>query len=76
MSSIVALSKADAGSAKELAAEKAKLKRASKKEPLVLSAHTGKGVKEVLRALFKLVEAKNERGLSKKTREGARAWRP
>ncbi len=74
---IVALSKADAVSAKDLAAQKAKLKRASKKEPLVLSAHTGKGVKEVLRALFKLVEAKNERALpKKKSKEGARAWRP
>jgi GTP-binding protein len=73
---IVALSKADAVSAKGLAAQKAQLKRASKKEPLVLSAHTGKGVKEVLRALFKLVETKNERVLSKKSKEGARAWRP
>lgn len=74
---IVALSKADAVSAKDLAAQKARLKRASKKEPLVLSAHTGKGVKEVLRALFKLVETKKERVLSKKkTKEGARAWRP
>jgi GTP-binding protein len=73
---IVALSKADAVSAKDLAAQKAKLKRASKKEPLVLSAHTGKGVKEVLRALFKLVEAKNERVLSNKSKEGTRAWRP
>jgi GTP-binding protein len=73
---IVALSKADAVSAKDLAAQKAKLKRASKKEPLILSAHTGKGVKEVLRALFKLVETKKERVLSKKSKEGARAWRP
>ena len=74
---IVALSKADAVSAKDLAAQKAKLKRASKRDPLILSAHTGKGVKEVLRALFKLVEAKNERVLSKKkSKEGARAWRP
>jgi GTP-binding protein len=73
---IVALSKADAVSAKGLAAQKAQLKRASKKEPLVLSAHTGKGVKEVLRALFKLVETKKERVLSKKSKEGARAWRP
>src|SRR5690349_20447802 len=74
---IVALSKADAVSAKDLAAQKAKLKRASKKDPLILSAHTGKGVKEVLRALFKLVETKKERVLSKKkSKEGTRAWRP
>jgi GTP-binding protein len=74
---IVALSKADAVSAKDLAAQKAKLKRASKRDPLILSAQTGKGVKEVLRALFKLVEAKNKRVLSKKkSKEGARAWRP
>jgi len=74
---IVALSKADAVSAKDLAAQKAKLKRASKRDPLILSAQTGKGVKEVLRALFKLVEAKNKRVLSKKkSKEGTRAWRP
>jgi GTP-binding protein len=73
---IVALSKADAVSAKDLAAQKAKLKRACRKEPFVISAHTGKGVKEVLRALIKLIEARSERGTSRKSKEGARAWRP
>src|SRR5580704_7256483 len=53
---IVALSKADAVTPAMLKAQKAKLKRACRKEPFVISAHSGKGVKEVLRALYALVE--------------------
>ena len=37
-------------------AQKRKLKRACRKEPFVISAHSGKGVKEVLRALYALIE--------------------
>jgi GTP-binding protein len=74
---IVALSKADAVSPKDLAAQKARLERAAKKEPFVLSAHSGKGVKEVLRALLKLVRERDERAAkSGKAKEEARAWRP
>jgi GTP-binding protein len=52
---IIALSKADALTPKALAEQKAKLKRASKREPLVLSAHSGEGVEKALRALLKLI---------------------
>jgi hypothetical protein len=38
----------------------------------VLSAHSGKGVKEVLRALYALVEKRRD----KRVEEGARPWRP
>jgi len=70
---VVALSKADAVTPSVLKAQKGKLKRACRKEPLVLSAHTGKGVKEVLRALYALIEKRR----SKEAREeGARPWRP
>ena len=70
---IVALSKADAATPAMLKAQKAKLKRASRKEPFVLSAHSGKGVKEVLRALYSEIEKR--RGKTVKV-EGARPWRP
>jgi GTPase len=48
---IVALNKADALSPEDLKQQVARLKRAAKKTPLVLSAATGKGVTEALRAL-------------------------
>jgi GTP-binding protein len=70
---IVALSKVDAMTPKALAAQKAKLKRACRKEPFVVSAHTGKGVKEVLRALYAFVEKRNAKV---EKPEGARSWRP
>ncbi|HWK87388.1 MAG TPA: GTPase ObgE [Xanthobacteraceae bacterium] len=74
---IVALSKADAVSPKDLAMQKARLKRAARKEPFILSAHSGKGVKEVLRALVKLIGERDLReAKAKKSKTGARAWRP
>jgi GTP-binding protein len=48
---IVALNKADALSPEDLKQQLARLKRAAKKTPLVLSAATGAGVTEALRAL-------------------------
>jgi GTP-binding protein len=53
---IVALSKADAQSADDIKRQVALLKRAAKKTPLVVSAVSGAGVPEVLRALFKVIE--------------------
>jgi GTPase len=53
---IVALSKADALTPEAIKAQTAKLKKAAKKTPLVLSAASGQGVAEVLRALFKVIE--------------------
>ena len=52
---IVALNKADALSAEAIKEQVARLKRASKKTPLVLSAVSGDGVNDVLRALFKVI---------------------
>jgi GTPase len=54
---IVALSKADAVAPKELAAKRAKLKRASKGDVLTLSAVSGSGVPEAMAALFSTIAA-------------------
>jgi GTPase len=53
---IVALSKADALTPDEVKTQSAKLKQAAKKTPLVLSAHSGQGVPEALRALVKVID--------------------
>jgi GTPase len=53
---IVALNKADALSADDIKQQTALLKRAAKKTPLVMSAVSGEGVPEVLRALMKIIE--------------------
>jgi GTP-binding protein len=53
---IVALNKADALTAEELREQTARLKRAAKKTPLVVSAATGAGVPEVVRALRKAID--------------------
>src|SRR5207253_730492 len=49
---IVALNKADAMTPEEIKRQTARLKRAAKRTPLVVSAATGAGVPEVLRALI------------------------
>ena len=54
---IVALSKADALDEATLKEQAARLKRAAKKTPLVLSSASGQGVEEALRALLKVVDA-------------------
>jgi len=69
---LVALSKSDALTKKALAEKKAKLKRAIKREPLVLSAHSGQGVKAALRALLALVEKRRRKETPKETRP----WQP
>src|SRR5271155_867225 len=53
---IVALNKADALSADEIKQQTARLKRAAKKNPLVVSAVSGEGVADVLRALLKVIQ--------------------
>jgi len=53
---IVALSKADAMSADDIKQQVARLKRAAKKQPLVVSAVSGEGLKEILRRLLKIIE--------------------
>ena len=71
---IVALSKADALSADEIKQQVARLKRAAKKTPLVVSAVSGDGVAEVLRALLKVIEKAQHGGVE--TSAADAAWHP
>lgn len=57
---IVALSKADAMTKEAIKAQTAKLKKACRKTPMVLSAQSGEGVQDVLRALLKIVDEARE----------------
>jgi len=54
---VVALNKADALTPEALKEQVARLKRAAGRAPLVVSAATGAGVPEVLRALIKVIDA-------------------
>ena len=71
---IVALNKADAMSADEIKQQVTRLKRAAKQAPLVISAATGEGVADVLRALSKVIEA-NRRSAAPASAADA-AWVP
>ncbi len=66
---IVALSKADALTPEAIKAQTAKLKKACKKTPLVLSSASGQGVQDVLRALFKVIGEANAAAAPVKTKE-------
>ena len=68
---IVALNKADALTPEQLKQQLARLKRASKKTPLVLSAATRAGVTEVLRALYAEIGKANAVNAAP-----AEAWHP
>ena len=57
---IVALSKADAMTKEAIKAQTAKLKKACRKTPMVLSAQSGEGVQDVLRALLKIIDKAQE----------------
>ena len=73
---IVALSKADALTPEVLKEQLARLKRAAKQTPIVLSSASGQGVDEALRALFAVVEearAAEDRANAPAQEEG---WRP
>jgi GTP-binding protein len=70
---IVALNKADALTAGEIKQQTGRLKRAAKKDVFVISAASGKGVREVLRALMAVIE--DARGKSEPKAEHA-AWQP
>jgi GTPase len=74
---IVALNKADAMSAAEIKQQVARLQRAAKKPPFVVSAVSGEGVRDVLRALFKVVEEAKKGGASGLVHDPKRAaWQP
>ncbi len=71
---IVALSKADAVDAKELATRARAVAKISGSKPLILSAVTGKGVKDALRRLVKeIVRARRPKKEPKRAEAG---WRP
>ena len=71
---IVALNKADALTADEIKQQTARLKRAAKKTPLVVSAVSGEGVPEVLRALLKVILEVRTADVEEPAAETA--WRP
>jgi GTPase len=72
---IVALNKIDAVAPDELKKQRDRLKRAAKKTPLLVSAATGEGVQDALKAL---VEVIGEAPVSLKAKGGAQAepWSP
>jgi GTP-binding protein len=70
---VLALNKADALTPDELKQQAARLKRAAGKAPLIVSAATGAGVPEVLRALMAVIAA--ERGADANEAAAAQ-WQP
>ncbi len=71
---IVALSKADALTPEAIKKQTAKLKKACKKTPVVLSSASGQGVTDVLRALWKFIDqARTDADTSDAKEE---AWQP
>jgi GTPase len=70
---IVALNKADALAPEQLKAQLARLKRAAKKTPLVISGVTGRGVPEALRAVLAVIDDVHA---AEGQQESAPAWRP
>ena len=71
---IVALNKADALTPRELKQRLAQLERAAGKRPLVLSAVTGAGVTEVLRALRAVITGSHYAAADKE--KAAAPWQP
>jgi GTP-binding protein len=71
---IVALNKADAMSAADIKQQVALLKRAAKQAPLVVSAVSGDGVTEVLRALLRVIDKARRAAAAPSTADAA--WHP
>ena len=71
---IVALNKADALGAAAIKEQAARIKRAARKPPLVISAVSGQGVPEVLRALIAVIEKARDAAVEK--RAASAAWNP
>jgi GTP-binding protein len=70
---IIALNKADALTPEQLKEQAARLKRAAKKTPLVISGVSRQGVPEALRALRQVIDAEQA---ASEPAEPAREWRP
>src|SRR6476619_3493107 len=66
---IVALSKSDALTKDAIKTQAGKLKKACKKTPLVLSAQSGDGVQEALRALLKIIDTTRDAADRSKAKE-------
>lgn len=73
---IVALSKADALSPELLKEQVARLKRAAKRAPIILSSASGQGVDEALRALFAVVEEARREEAKADAPALEEGWRP
>jgi len=71
---IVAINKADALSAEDIARQVKALRRIAKSQPLVISAVSGEGVADVLRALFTVVDAARRGSGAADT--AVAAWQP
>jgi GTPase len=72
---IVALSKADAMTPERIEEQLASLKKAARRTPLVLSAHSHQGVNEALRALLDIInEARKKAG--EEPDKTVTAWQP
>src|SRR6187397_1997711 len=72
---IVALTKTDALTPEVIKQQAARLKRASKKTPLLLSAHSGQGVAEAKRALLAIIDDSGGTTAARRRAE-APAWQP
>jgi GTP-binding protein len=72
---IVALSKIDAMTSDDIKQQAARLKRASKKTPLLLSAHSREGVPKTLRALLEVIDKAGGSSMAR-SRDAAPAWQP
>jgi GTP-binding protein len=72
---IVALTKVDSMTPEAINVQAAKLKKACKKAPLLLSSASQQGVKDVLRALWKVIAQARDGGAEESASKEA-AWQP
>jgi GTP-binding protein len=72
---IVALTKIDALTPELIKQQAARLKRASKQTPLLLSSHSGQGVPEAKRALLAIIDEGGGTTAARRRAE-APAWQP
>ncbi|MFC5069801.1 GTPase ObgE [Flaviflagellibacter deserti] len=73
---VVVLTKADALDPETRKQQLARLKRAAKKTPLIMSAHSGEGVPEALRALLGIIDIDRAIEDAEKAPVARTEWRP
>ena len=71
---IVALNKADALTSEQVEQQITQLRRAARNTPLVISAVSGQGVNELLRALLQIID--RDRGDTSEEPAADAAWQP